>query len=52
MMEVHLVQWLSSEDLELETLDQILYEADCVSLCTDALKKGINLFLLLSAMYK
>ena len=41
-LEVHLVQWLSSEEIELATQTQILDEAICISLCINAFEKDTN----------
>ena len=49
---VPVVQWLSSEEMDPATRVQILDEIDCFSHSTNTLGKGVNPIILPSAMGK
>ena len=51
-MEVLVVQWLSSQDMDTATQVQILDETDCISHSTNNLEKGMNPIILPLAMGK
>ena len=51
-MEVPVVSWLSSQEMNTATRVQILDETDCISHCTNTLGKGINPIILPPAMGK
>ena len=51
-MEVSMVYWLSSQDMDTVTRVQILDETDCISHSTNTLGKGMNQNILSPAMGK
>ena len=51
-MEVPVVYWLSSQDMDTATRVQILDLTDCISHTTNTLEKGMNPIILPPAMGK
>ena len=51
-MEVPVVYWLSSQDMDTVTRVQILDKTDCISHSTNTLGKGMNPIILPPAMGK
>ena len=52
VLEVPVVKWLSSQDMDTATRVQILDETDCISHCTNTLGKGMNPIILPPPMGK
>ena len=52
VMEVPVVSWLSSQEMDTATRVQILDETDCISHSTNTLGKGMNPIILPPAMGK
>ena len=51
-MEVPVVEWLSSYEMDTETRVQILDDSDCISHSTNTLGKGMNPIILPPAVGK
>ena len=51
-MEVPVVQWLSSKEMDTAIRVQILYKADCISHSSNTFEKGMNPIILPPAMDK